>query len=463
MNKNNNPLKGFMFHKVPPHDEKVERNVLAAIVDHPESYIRIATFFSPDIFYKEEHKVIAQAIYELNRDNKPIDLIMVTKKVLGISKDVDAYSISTILSSATKTPNIENWFLILVEYYVRRKILSICQQYQIKTVDMSVDALIMVSELAEQITNISNLTIFDKSVNPEEAVKNLIQHINERYNVVEKFRTIGIPELDEFVFLDAGDIMMVAGPGGTGKSKLVMHFAKSLMFSYEDLAIQYFSFEDPSNAILKNWLAHSCMLTPRQMDGKGYKVTEHDLKNITTFSEKYKGLDFTIISNPCYINDIKTSFINFCKNRPDKFNLLIIDNVMLLKDNDDKTGGTSVDDRIARTLKEISVETLKYNSAIIFLHHFTKESQSFNKLRTGYKPETIDVRGSSRYNDIALTTLLINKPILHPELVALYPGYEDMLRDLMIIETTKSRNGKTGFVRLFANLDYNIFDPIKIY
>jgi len=315
----------------------------------------------------------------------------------------------------------------------------------------------MVSELAEQITNISNLTIFDKTLTPEQAVKNLLHHIDERYNVIEKFRTIGIKELDEFVYLDSGDIMMIAGPGGTGKSKLVMYFVKALMLSYKDVAVQYFSFEDPSNAILKNWLAHECMLTPRQMDGKGYKVTERDLVNIKEYSQWFLNWDFNIINNPCYINDIKTSFINFCKNRPNKFNILVIDNVMLLKDNDDKTGGTSVDDRIARTIKEISVETLKYNSAVIFLHHFTKESQSFNKLRTGYKPETIDVRGSSRYNDIALTTLLINKPLLHPELVALYPGYEDMLRDLMIIETTKSRNGKTGFVRLFADLNYNIF------
>ena len=202
------------------------------------------------------------------------------------------------------------------------------------------------------------------------------------------------------------------------------------------------------------------MLTSREMDNKGYSLSQNDVNNIQECSDIVKELDFTIISNPCYINDIKSSFMNFCRKRPDKFNLLIIDNIMLLKDNDDKSnnnGGTSIDDKIARIIKEISIETMKYNTAIIFLHHFTKEASNSNKIRNGFRPEIIDVRGSTRYNDIALTTLLINKPSKHKELVSLYPGYEDMLNDLMIVEVAKSRNGKEGFVRMFTDLGYNIF------
>lgn len=456
----NKKNKGFYYQKIPPNDIELENKILCVLINDSNYYIRIATFFNPEIFYGKEQKVVAQAIYELNNENKPIDIITVTKKAIAISKDITPYDISMISTSAHNYFNVEEWFHILIEYHIRRKILEMCYIYQAKATDMTEDALFVISELAEQVSNISNMTVYDKSLTGEEAVAKLMDHIDKRFNVTESFRSIGNEKLDEYVYLDAGDIVMIGGPGGSGKSKLAMFMAKNLLLKYKDAAVQIFAFEDPSNAILKSWLSYDCMLTSREMDNKGYSLSQNDVNNIQECSDIVKELDFTIISNPCYINDIKSSFMNFCRKRPDKFNLLIIDNIMLLKDNDDKSnnnGGTSIDDKIARIIKEISIETMKYNTAIIFLHHFTKEASNSNKIRNGFRPEIIDVRGSTRYNDIALTTLLINKPSKHKELVSLYPGYEDMLNDLMIVEVAKSRNGKEGFVRMFTDLGYNIF------
>lgn len=453
-------LKGFIFDKVPPHDIEVEKSILGCIMYNPEYYIRIAKFFNPKLFYNPTCSVIAQAIYNLNDKNIPIDLITVVKEAMALSKDITAYEV-TKMTKSINSFNLEQWFLILIEYYVRRRILSICQMYQIQATDMSKDALVLISELAEKVSEISNMTIYDKSMNADEAISKLLEHIDRKLELKEKFRSIGIPSLDEFLYLDAGQIVMIAGPEGCGKSKLVMHFVKSLSVLYQDFACQYFSFEDSTVSIMKNWLTYETMLTTNQMDGKGYTLTDADKNRLIESGELIRKFDCDIINNACKINDIKTSFINFCRKRPDKFNLLVIDNVMLLGDNDNKLlkgNANDVDDKIARTIKEISMETIQYNSAIIFLHHFNKEASSGrNKLSIGFRPESIDVKGSSRYSDIVTCSLLLNRPGKHKELVACYPGYEDLLKSLTIVEIAKNRNGADGFVRLFTDLAYNIF------
>ena len=101
-----------------------------------------------------------------------------------------------------------------------------CYIYQAKATDMTEDALFVISELAEQVSNISNMTVYDKSLTGEEAVAKLMDHIDKRFNVTESFRSIGNEKLDEYVYLDAGDIVMIGGPGGSGKSKLAMFMAK---------------------------------------------------------------------------------------------------------------------------------------------------------------------------------------------------------------------------------------------
>ena len=453
----------FQLGKVPPQDVKVEESVLAAIIDEPAGFISIAKYFSPDIFYNENCRIVAKAIYQLNDENTPIDLLTVTRKVLSFKEGtILPHDISIIYTSrhaGLSASNLDSWFKILIEFYIRREMINISAYYAQTAYDLSNDSLVLASEMADKVSKINNISLFKHSYTSSQAAETFLNHIETRDKTDVKYRKVGIPELDKYLYLDVGDVILVAGPGGSGKSKLVMSMVKHLLLHYKDFACQYFSFEDNVKTIYANWLTEPTMLSTTEMESKGWKLSENDKTRIRREAEVMKTLDFEVINDTCRINDIKTSFITFCNKRPEKFNLLIIDNIMLLHDNHDVAKmQTEIDEVIVRKLKDISLSTMHQNSAIIVLHHFTKEATTGKgKIFTGYKPEVSDIRGSTRYNDIVTKTLLINRPFSHKELVMCYPGYSEMLRDLMIIEIPKCRNGANGFVRLFANMAYNVF------
>ena len=455
--------KGIILDKAYPHDVNIEEAVLCALIIDPMTLTKFSLLFTPELFYKETNKIIAQSIYDLFKEGKPIDTMTVIHQCHKHNKEVKAYDVSIIVNKLVTSTNLESHFKILVEFYIRRELLKRGMMLQIQSTDLSIDVFKILSETTEKVTKLNNMTIFEDSYDAHDAMQSLVEHIVDRKNTKDKYRKTGLEDLDKYIYLDKGDLICIAAGAGCGKSKLVMKMTKELMKNYEDVAIQYYSFEDPVNSILKNWIAEDVMLSTQEMDSKGYQLTDGDERRIKKEIQFIKNKDFKIINNPCYIDDIKSSFVNFCQHRDDKFNILIIDNVMLLKDNNNKKGSNdnAIDEHIANTIKRISVETLKYNSCIIFLHHFTKEALSNTKLKNGFIPSRDNVRGSTRYIDISLTALLLNKPSIHPELIALYPGYEEMLNDILIINVDKNRNGPTGSIRYFNDMKYNIFEPLN--
>ena len=69
----------------------------------------------------------------------------------------------------------------------------------------------------------------------------------------------------------------------------------------------------------------------------------------------------------------------------------------------------SIDDKIIRILKDTSLQTRKYNSAIFFLHHISKENKT-STLKSGYRLNRDNIKGSKRFIDVATKVLLINRP-----------------------------------------------------
>ena len=95
-----------------------------------------------------------------------------------------------------------------------------------------------------------------------------------------------------------------------------------------------------------------------------------------------------------------------------------------------------------------------------FLHHISKDNKT-STLKSGYRLNRDNIKGSKRFIDVATKVLLINRPWGHKDLVALFPGHEDMLEHLFIIESTKNRTGKDSIVRMFFDLGINYFKIIE--
>lgn len=445
-----------------PHDENLETKMLGVIIMFGDSFAKVASFFNDEYFFREENKVIAKSILSLHKKNIPIDLISVANECQKLYPDNLSYYVAKLTDNIPFTAvSLENYMFMLIEYYIRREVIRIGYNYIEKASNLSNEAIVVLRDFLGAITELAIVANYGSDVTIDEAIDEASDLISEKHKSDNKFYSVGIKPLDKILYLDKGDLVLLSGDAGAGKTKIITYMARGLTSLHEDAAVCWFTFEDHHTSIVKNMIASEVGISASQMDGKGYEMTDELVELVKETFAYLKGLDITFYSQTYSMDEIKSIFYSFCQKRPEKFNVLIIDNVMLLKDNSESgVNQTTIDDKIVRILKDTSLQTRKYNSAIFFLHHISKENKT-STLKSGYRLNRDNIKGSKRFIDVSTKVLLINRPWGHKDLVALFPGHEDMLEHLFIIESTKNRSGKDSIVRMFFDLGINYFKIIE--
>ena len=98
-----------MENKQIPQAIDLERVVLGGLLYDSNAYAKIAEIFTVDLFYTEQHQLIAETIIELHNFSNPVDLLTVSSSIIkkGKTKVAPPYYISELCSQSASTSNIE--------------------------------------------------------------------------------------------------------------------------------------------------------------------------------------------------------------------------------------------------------------------------------------------------------------------------------------------------------------------
>ena len=273
----------------------------------------------------------------------------------------------------------------------------------------------------------------------------------------------GWKRLDEKLHITPS-ILLLAGSGGTGKTSFITAMMKKLLSRHNDIAICWVIIDHESaRSTMNKFLQMDLHLTLEELMGIGRKMNEMDINAIMALKESYKEYDIVYHRGNRDISDIRKKFRLFCLERKEKFNILIIDNVMQLEDHFNgkiKGNQTTIDDFITHEIASIYKENSSSNCLIIPIHHLTKEKQK-QSLDEAYEPKREHIKGSSRWDDVPEKILLINSPGIYPDLVRNYPGHEEILQHLFIVNFAKNTFGKMGYDYFWVYPEYNIYEEIE--
>lgn len=425
-------------------------------------------FFHKELFYNDANGLVCEAIKSLLNKKEQFDFIIIANemKKMGILEEVGGAYYLTKLSSHF-TNNFKYSYHILIEHYIRRKIIQFASEISENVYDVTKDVFTEINNLKKELNLID--VCFDEAEKKStssyvDEAFNMV-HIDEHPNMDTQFYPIKEKDFDDIVTISPDNVTFIAGESSSGKSRYVSSRMFKLLKMYDDVAICWHAYEDSPKNIILGHLSFRFIIPFKVLQGKTKTKLDIETKAmIDAAKESVNNYDIEFVYKEQYVKDINVHFENFCKARPNKFCILVIDNIMLLKDNDDDKPGknqTSIDDIIARGIKNIFNSTKDYKRSIICLHHYTKDAIDKEHLKDGYRPIKGNMRGSSRYSDIATQLLLINRPFKHQDLVNQYKGNTDVLNNLFIVDVIKNRDGKEGIIRSFCNLDYNIFMEIN--
>ena len=449
--------------KLPPQASDLEGAVLGALMLEPNNvYHKVSHFLKPEVFYKEAHGCIYAAIQSLESKGAPIDILTVTNELRSLGKLEVAggpFYITQLISSVAGTDNASYHAGIVFQKYILRRIINKSQENIRYAYEDSIDAF----ALAEQAVNTMEEINTSIDANKQESTRSIIQRTKDSVVQTAKgnkvaFLTTGYPAFDSLIGLSLNEILMIAGPAGAGKTRYLIALMKAILDKYPNVSINWFSFEDPAEKMIRCFAGVHMLMKEEKIKGKRVKLNAKEITEFEDFIENtFKHYDIEFVEDLKFIKQVNNEFAAFCKKREGRFNICIIDNILLLEDNTHDR-----DDIIGKELVKMRKRT---GGLIIPVHHFNDDQMAKDQIKAAYRPRLVHLKGRESYRRTCTQIVLMNKPGNYPDLCSEYKGWEDIMRMLLLLEIAKNRDGSANddnmtLIRLFCDLDLINFKEI---
>lgn len=436
--------------KVLPQALDIEEALLGALMLEKEAYIKVADFIFPEIFYKQQHQMIFNAIQNLFQRTEPIDLLSVTqelKRVGNLEIVGGAYYLTQLTYKVASAAHIEYYARVLMQKYMQREVIRVCTE----TIQNAFEEGIDVFDLIEYSTK----TIFELIENVTKArekdVKTLIaETVDNLKNKTVINGLTGVPSgLEDIDRITNGwqksHFIILAARPGMGKSALMLTFAKNAAIEYK-IPVAIFSLEMTAQDIVKRLLASIAHIS---VD----KINKGDLKDfeLIQIEEKIKMLNDV----PLYIDDTSSLSLTELRAKARRLKMqydiqLIIVDYLQLMSNRDKNALTSNREQeisgISRGLKGLAKEL---NIPIIAL---SQVNRSVEREKESKMPKLSDLRESGSLEQDADMVFFIYRPEYYTK-----EDTEPALKNMAFINIAKNRHGKTAEIQLKFAGAYSYF------
>jgi replicative DNA helicase len=262
-------MNSIRFDRVPPQNVDAERAVLGAMLlpdGGREAIPKVIEILGDDpygdVFYKEAHQKIYNAILNLFEKNQPVDLVTATRELEQIGdleKVGDVAYLDEMMDSVPTAANVEYYARIVKDESLRRRLIRASVQIYNDSFDNSEDIDVLLDGAERIVLDIRKENVLRGFVQLKKTIKDTLNTIQDLYN--RKEHVIGTPTgFTEFDMQTSGfqpsDLIIVAGRPGMGKSMFVQNIAQhvagenkipvglfSLEMSYQQLVLRMLSAE----------------------------------------------------------------------------------------------------------------------------------------------------------------------------------------------------------------------------
>lgn len=284
---------------VPPQAIELEQTVLGALLIDGKAMELVVDHLKPELFYLPEHKSIYKAIKQLFDVNYPIDIQTVAEqlKKLGELKEKGVMLLIELTQKVASTAHILAHVGILVEKYVKRKIIEIANE----TLKIAYDNEVSPTDLLESLG--SSLSLIDDSISSDsssetwkEAIENIPAHVERLTNNNGEVTGVptGLTPLDNhFSGWQPQDFIVIGADSGMGKTAFVM--CSMLACAKADLPVGMFSMEMSVKQLAIRGVAVESNFHMNQLMRKGFEKLEY-------FDSLYKVVD-KMKDLPMHIDD----------------------------------------------------------------------------------------------------------------------------------------------------------------
>ncbi|MCQ2271083.1 MAG: replicative DNA helicase [Bacteroidales bacterium] len=445
--------------KIVPQAIEMEEAVLGALLIDANAVSIVIDFLTSNMFYREAHQKIYEAIYKLFSDSEPIDLLTVTNK-LRQNKLLEfvggASYLATLTNRVATSANIEYHARVVMEKFILRELITVCGKITKDAYDDSKDVLKIMDDAETDLFNIIQKNFKRDSKELRTVVQNAIHELQEMNNKSSdelQVRT-GINAIDEKIGgWQRSDLVILAARPGMGKTSFVLSIARNAALKF-DKKVAFFSLEMSATQLVHRLFAIESGISSEKIS-KG-KLNESEWIRLMEKINVLFSSNLIIDDTPALsIFDLRAK----CRRLKahNDIDLVIVDYLQLMQGNEEggktKVSGNREQEisHISRSLKALAKDL---NVPVIALSQLSRavETRPGNK-----RPQLSDLRESGSIEQDADMVMFIYRPEYYK-----MESFEDNtpsegLAEIMI---EKNRHGSGGNIRVRFQSQFTKFTDV---
>ena len=431
--------------KLPPQAQELEDSVLGALMIEKEAFGTVADLLRPEVFYKDQNRLVFEAIRELAVNDQPIDILSVGEKLKSkgtLEKAGGAVYLADLTRRVASTAHLHYHAEIIAKKATARDLISMAAQIEEKAFDETQDIDDLMQEAEAGIFEITQRSQ-KRSVTQVDSV------IEEAFARMEKAakntgNISGIPSgfhaLDKITSgWQTPDLIIIAARPAMGKTAFVLSMAKNIAVD-RGIPTAIFSLEMSNVQLVNRLIMNVCELEGDKI--KTGKMSKEDKLRLNTKINIMKG-------KPLYMDDTPSLSIYELRSKARKLvnehgvKLIIIDYLQLMNAQGSSFGSREQEvSIISRGLKGLAKEL---DIPIIALSQLNRGVEARTGIE-GKTPQLSDLRESGAIEQDADMVCFIPRPEYYRIFNDEKSGKD--LRGLAQIIVAKHRNGATDSIWL---------------
>ena len=431
--------------KVPPHDIEAEQAIIGSMLTDKDAVISAIEVLKPDDFYREDNKIIYEAILNLYNRSEPIDVITVRAELESMGKIDNVGGLEYLVELPDKVPTTANsmkYIKIVEEKSSLRKL--------IKTANEIIELGFNPTEDVDDIMEGAEKKIFnimqDKDQKGYSPLKDVLVEsftkLEELYN--RKQHITGVPSgFTDLDYRTAGfhgsELILIAARPAMGKTAFALNIATNAALK-ANVPVAVFSLEMSKEQLVNRILCSESMVDSNKI--RTGKLEEDDwtklAETIGPLSEAEMYIDDTPGINIMEIR-AKCRKLKIEKN----IGLVVIDYLQLIQGSGKRNGSREQEiSEISRSLKILAKEI---EVPVIALSQLSRAAEQ----RPDHRPMLSDLRESGAIEqDADIVMFLYRDDYYNPDTEK---------KGIAEVIIAKHRGGSTGTVELLWLGNYTKF------
>ncbi len=429
--------------KLPPQATDLEEAVLGALMLEKDALSAVIDILKPDVFYKETHQKIFEAITVLFQKSSPVDILTVTAQ-LRQQGDLEmiggAYYITELTNRVASAANIEYHARIISQKFIQRELIRISTTIINNAYEDTTDIFDLLDEAEKSLFDIAQNNLRRDSRKMDDILRESLDALEKLKDKVDGLTGIpsGFSALDRMTSgWQPSDLVIIAARPAMGKTAFVLTCARNAAV-LSNKPVVVFSLEMSSVQLVNRLIAGETEIEQE-------KIRKGNLAD-WEWQQIHSKIG-TLTEAPLFIDDTPAlnifEFRAKCRRLKAQYDIqmIIVDYLQLMHGKGDNKSGNREQEigSISRALKSVAKEL---NVPVIALSQLSRAVET----RGGDKrPQLADLRESGSIEQDADMVMFLYRPE--------YYGFDQDENGMpnngvgeVII--AKHRNGETGTVKL---------------